>query len=282
MMNILLPTDFSENAFDAICHGIELFEDSTCVFYLMHAYTPAIYRVDYMLGSPGKVGLPDGHQQVAQTQLEEIRKNLVSKFKNPRHTFVTHAAFNNLVDEVQNTVKNENIDIVIMGTQGATGAKGIFLGSNTVHVLRIATVPVLIIPKKSKFRPLDHILFPTDFEIDYKLSGLDYLLNLAKQRKSKIHIMHVSSPYGLSKEQSSNKTILERIVATSNHYFYDEPDQEVIGAINNFQSQHDIQLLAMVHNKHTFLERLFVEPIIRNIGLRSLVPFLVLPYHPKS
>lgn len=281
-MNILLPTDFSKNAFDAICHGIDLFEDNTCIFYLMHAYTPAIYRVDYMLGSPGKVGLPDRHQHIAQTQLEEIRKNLVSKFKNTRHTFVTHAAFNNLVDEVQNTVENENIDIVIMGTQGATGAKEIFLGSNTVHVLRKATVPVLTIPIKSKFKSLNHILFPTDFEIDYESSALDYLLNLARLHNAKIHIMHVSSPYGLSKEQKSNKTILEKIMETSNHYFYDEPDQEIIGAINDFQNQHDIQLLAMIHNKHTFLERLFVEPVVRKIGLHSLVPFLVLPYHSKS
>lgn len=281
-MNILLPTDFSENAFDAICHGIELFKDSTCVFFLMHTYTPAIYRVDYMLGSPGKVGLPDDHQHIAQTHLEEIRKKLEIKFKNPRHTFVTHAAFNNLVDEVQKMVKNENIDIIIMGTQGATGAKEIFLGSNTVHILKKAIVPVLTVPTNSKFKPLDDILFPTDFEIDYSLSGLDYLLNLAKLHNAKIHIMHVSPPYGLSKDQKKNKNILEKKMATFNHYFYDEPDQELIGAINNFQNKHDIQLLAMVQNKHTFLERLFVEPVIRKIGLHSLMPFLVLPYHPKS
>lgn len=279
-MNILLPTDFSKNAFDAICNGLELFKDSTCVLYLMHVYTPSIYRVDYMLGSPGKVGLPDDYQHIAQTHLEEIRRKLVIKFKNPRHTFVIHAAFNNLVDEVQKTVKNENIDIVITGTQGATGAKEIFLGSNTVHILRKATVPVLAIPTNTKFKALNDILFPTDFEIDYSLSSLDCLLDLAKLHNASIHIMHVSSPYGLSEVQKTNKIHLDKIMGTTKQYFYDVPDQEVIGAINNFQSEHDIQLLAMVHNKHTFLERLFVEPVIRKIGLHSLVPFLVLPYHP--
>ncbi|PWL37656.1 universal stress protein [Flagellimonas aquimarina] len=282
MINILLPTDFSENAFNAICHGIRLFEDSTCVFYLMHAYTPAIYRVDYMIGSPGKVGLPDDHQQIAQTHLEETRKKLETRFKNPRHTFVTHAAFNNLADEVQNTVENENIDIVVMGTQGATGAKEIFLGSNTVHVLRKTKVPVLTIPVNAEYKPLNHILFPTDLEIEYSAPNLDYLLDLAKLHKAKIHIMHVTSPYGLSKDQKKNKVLLEKTMATSNHEFHDLPDQEVIGAINSFQTEHDIQLLAMVQNKHTFLERLFVEPVIRKIGLHTLVPFLVLPYNAKA
>ncbi|MBC73865.1 MAG: universal stress protein, partial [Muricauda sp.] len=63
-----------------------------------------------------------------------------------------------------------------------------------------------------------------------------------------------------------------------NHEFYDLPDQELIPAINAFQEKHPVELLVMVKNKHSFLERLFLDPVIKKIGLYSKVPFMVLPY----
>lgn len=282
MLNILLPTDFSKNAFHAISYCVELYKNTTCAFYLMHSYTPAIYRAEYMIGSPGQIGLGDEYQQVAQNKLEKIKKKLETKFNNPRHTFIIHAAFNDLVDEVGHVAQHENIDLIAMGTQGATGAKEILLESNTVHIIKKAKVPVLAIPTKMKFKALRTILFPTDFEIYYDLVDLKYLLGLAKLHDAAIHIMYVSTPQGLSEEQKKNKKDLENIMQSSKHYFYDLPDQELIGAINSFQSEHDVQLLTMVRNKHTFLERLFIDPIIKKIGFHTSIPFLVFPYRPES
>lgn len=278
MLHILLPTDFSENARNAINYCLKLYENVTCVFYLTHAYTPAIYRVDYMLGSPGQIGLPDDYKYIAENRLEKIRKELKIKFNNPRHTFVVHAAFNSLVDEVSLMVKQENIDLVVMGTQGATGAKEIFLGSNTVHVIKKSKVPVLMIPDESKFIAPKDILFPTDFEIDYSLANLNYVFDLVKLHNATLHIMHVTVPKGLTAAEEKNKTVLVDMVKTTKHHFYDLPDQELIDAINSFEREHKTQLLTMVRNKHTFLERLFIEPIIKKIGFHTMVPFLVLPY----
>ena len=128
MLRILLPTDFSDNAYNALAYALQLYAKSTCTFYLLHTYTPAVYRAEYILQSPGQFGLGDVYQTLAMNRLDKLRKKLVEAFPNPRHNLVPHAAFNTLVDEVQEVVNNENIDIVVMGTQGATGAKEIFLG----------------------------------------------------------------------------------------------------------------------------------------------------------
>ena len=76
MFKVVLPTDFSENAFHAISYAVKLLENSTCIFYLVHAYTPAIYRVDYTLGSPGQLGLPDDERYKAEEALEKTRKRI--------------------------------------------------------------------------------------------------------------------------------------------------------------------------------------------------------------
>jgi nucleotide-binding universal stress UspA family protein len=282
MMKIVLPTDFSDNAFHAITYAAKFFENSTCIFYLVHAYTPPVYRVDYALGSPGQLGLPDDFRYVVEEKLDKTRKRIKKHFDNPKHTYVTHAAFNRLEDEILKVAQKENVDMVIMGTQGATGAKEILFGSNTIHVINRSDIPVLAIPSDFDMEAPQKILFPTDFEVDFKAANLDFLLKLAKIWHSKIYVMHVSPPEGPTSEQENNRVIMEGMMLEQNHEFYDLPDDELIGTINAFQKEHAIDLLAMVKNKHSFMERLFVEPVVKNIGLHSKIPFLVLPYNLKA
>lgn len=277
MIRVLLPTDFSKNSFNAILYGLHLFEKETCVFYLMNAYTPPIYRVDYVAGSPGQLGLPDDYQEYAKNNLRKFEESLKKRIQNPRHSLVLLAAFNTLDDEIKKTVQNENIDLIIMGTQGATGAREIFFGSNTIHTIKKTVVPILVIPSEFSFKPPQTFLFPTDLEIDYNEQRFDLLLKLLKLWESKIDVLHVASPKGLDQNQTSNRKVLEEIFDKTDFNFHDYPDQDLLNAINQFHSKNATDILVMIRNKHTFLERLFIEPIIKNIGLHSDIPFLVLP-----
>ena len=278
MKRIILPTDFSDNALNAARYALKLFEDHECTFYLINTYTPAIYQAEYVLHSPGQIGLGDIYQSESQEQLEKLQKQLQREFKNPKHTLITHSAFNILVDEVVSMTENEQADFVIMGTQGASGAKEIFLGTHTVHVIKKSRKPVLAIPAVYTFTAPTSILFPTDYEIDYQVEELSVLLELAAMLGAKIHVLHIASGYGLTDNQKMNKSTLEQILAPLKSEFYEVPSQEVIEAINNFQKEHRVELLAMVQNKHTFLERLFIEPVIKKIGFHVSIPFMVLPH----
>ena len=282
MKRILLPTDFSENALHAIRYAVRLLKDTTCVFYLMHAYTPELYRVDYALGSPGQLGLPDNYQQKSETSLEKLRDQLLKEFHDPRHTFVTHAALNTLKMEAKRMIQNENIDMVIMGTQGVTSAKDIFLGSNTVQLFNELDVPVLAVPEKYQLDGLSQVLFPTDYKIDYRGPFLDTLLRLLDIWGAKLNVLHVTPPTGLTPTQQVNKEALEKRLEKLNYELHDLPDQEITDAINAFQKEWSIDLLAMVQNQHSFWERLIREPVVRNMGLHTDIPFLVLPENQKN
>ncbi|WP_435625288.1 universal stress protein [Flagellimonas sp.] len=279
MLNILLPTDFSDNAQNAIDYCLQLYKDTTCQFHLMHVYTPAIYRVDYALGSPGQIGFPDDYKYYTESRLEKVKKKVETKFNNPRHTFLIHSAFNHLVGEVQEMTENKTVDLVAMGTQGATGAKEIFLGSNAVHVLKKSKAPVLVIPQECNFKSLENILFPTDFEVDYGLTDLYFLQDLVKLHSSKLHIMHVAVPEGLTAEQEKYKAVLFNMLKDMDYVYHNLPDQELIEAINSYETEHNIGLLTMVRNKHTFMERIFIEPTLKKIGFHTSIPFMVFPYH---
>ena len=282
MKRVLLPTDFSENSFNAACYALALFQNETCVFYLMNTYTPPIYRVDYALGSPGQLGLPDDFQHFAMNNLKWFETELKKRFNNPRHSIVLHSAFNTLDDEIKRVANNEEIDIIVMGTHGATGAKELFFGSNTLHAIKKTVVPILAIPSKHKFKAPKNLLFPTDLEIGYCKVPLQILVGLSQLWQSTVHILHVTAPEGLNDVQRENKKTLEELISAPEVVYHDYPDQELLNAINGFYDTYPVEILAMVQNKHTFLERLFIEPIIKNIGLHSQIPFLVLPYQPDK
>jgi nucleotide-binding universal stress UspA family protein len=277
MKKIILPTDFSENSYNAISYALHLFKEQDCTFYLLNTYTPAVYQAEYLLHSPGQIGLGDIYQSNSLEQLQALKVKLETEFNNGRHTFIVHAAFNTLPEEVREFVEQEKADLVIMGTQGATGAQEILLGTHTVHVLKQARCPLIMIPSGYAFKKPKEVLFPTDYEVAFGKLPMHDLLDLALNHHSSIEVVHVATNYELSPGQKRNKTQLQKLLHKVPHNFHDLPSQEIITAINAFQQKTDVHFLVMVKNKHSFFERLFVEPVIRKIAFHVNIPFMVIP-----
>ncbi len=276
MTRILLPTDFSKNSLSAIRYGLRLFKDIKCTFYLLNTYMPPVYHTEYLLGSPAQIGLGDILQENSKTGLEEIKQSLESEYSNPLHSFVTHSAFNVLSNEVASVIEAEKINLIIMGTQGATGAQEILFGTNSVHVLKNSKCPVLLIPSGFAYEAPEVILFPTDYEVALTKDHLSVLLKIMNEHVSEVNVLHVSTGYELTPAQKQHKSQLEKLFKNKG-LFHDVGSNEIIVAVNNFQIKQKINLLVMVQNKHTFFERLFIEPVIKKIGFHVTIPFLVIP-----
>ncbi len=276
MTRILFPTDFSDNSFEAINYALTVYKDIECTFYLLNTYTPPVYHTEYLIGSPGLIGLGDILQNNSATQLEELKNRLENQYNNPKHSIVVRSAFNTLLGEISETVEAEHIDLIVMGTKGATGAQEILFGTNTVHVIKKAKCPVIAVPPNFKYETPKEILFPTDYEIEYEKEKLVPLLAIAQKHKSRINVMHVRTGYDINSIQEKHKGQLEALF-NNKALFHEVPDNGIIAAINAFQVQVKINLLVMVQNKHTFMERLFIEPVIKKIGFHITVPFMILP-----
>lgn len=278
MLRVLLPTDFSDNSFEANKYALLLFKDVECEFHLLHTYMPPIYNAEYLAGSPGQIGLGDVIRETALSNLDKLQSRLESEYSNSKHSFDSHACLNALPNEVNEMVADKKIDVIIMGTKGATGAKEILFGTHTVHIIKKAKCPVIAIPPNFEYEAPKEILFPTDYKVDFKAAPLNVLLKIAKQHISSIEVLHVSSVYGFSETQERNKEKLDSVLNGIAHLSHNKPNQDIIEAINNFQLKHKMNLLVMVQNKHTFVERLFIEPIIKKIGFHITIPFMVIPY----
>ncbi|MBC2840047.1 universal stress protein [Robiginitalea sp. SC105] len=274
-LRIAIPTDFSRNAEKAARFVLELFrEESLCVF-LVHTYTPSFLRAEYLIHSPGQIGLGDSYKQRVLERLAKFRDSL-KPVTGPDCTFYTHAAFNTLDVELNEMVAKEDLDLIAMGTQGATGAREVLFGTHAVQVLHRADCPVLVIPENADVESIRDVLFPTDYAADYDRLPLAALDRILRRPGTRLHALHAYTELDGTPEREKAREQLQsrfkdRLDLTETR------EQSLVEAINGFAGRQPVQLLVMVRNRHTALENLLVRPVVDRIGLHTRIPFLVLP-----
>jgi nucleotide-binding universal stress UspA family protein len=277
MKNILLPTDFSDNSLNAIRYAVQLFKEEKCNFLLLHTYTPIIYDVEYMNPGLASFDIIDTVKEVSEKNLNELQKKIEAEFKNSNHTFSKITSFNTLTNEIEELYKNKAMNLIVMGTKGATGLTEILFGSNTVHIIKIAKCPVLAIPSNFVFETPDKILFPSDYGVSFNEKVVKEIKEISVSNNSKINVLNASFGYDLSEKEEENKQKLAELFKNIEHSFYSVSDQSVTEAISEFQFNTPINFLVMVNNKHSFFENLFFTSTISLIGFRLNIPFLVIP-----
>lgn len=277
MIHILLPTDFSDNSVNAIRYAVQLFADKKCHFILLNTFTPVIYHVEYMEVGSAQFGLLDAMKETSISGLNRIQRKIETEFSNPKHTFYQKSAFNMLATEINDLQEQSAMDLIVMGTQGASGIQGILFGTNTVHVLKNTKCPLLAVPSDFTYEKPHEILFPSDYEIDFQDTKLQLIRGIAKLHHSRINILHVLNKKSLTATQQANQQTLARFFKKTAHIFHTVHDNHVAKSITEFQSKSRINLLVMMNNKHSFFENLFFGSKVNKIGFHLNIPFLVIP-----
>lgn len=276
-LRIAIPTDFSQNAERAARFIIEFFREEECVFFLLHTYTPAFFRAEYLLHSPGQIGLGDFYKERVLRKLKSFEKQLKAVCAEAQHQFYVHAAFNNLDAELNDMARKERLDLIVMGTQGATGAKEILFGTHAVQVLHKAEVPVLVVPAAARPDDVNCVLFPTDYAPDYSLLNFKALERILDRSSATVHVLHAYSEADARPERKADKEKLSEVLQEYPQEWHEIGQKGVIAAIDEFAGKQEVHLLVMVRNRHTVLEQLLVTPVIDQIGFHTEIPFLVIP-----
>jgi nucleotide-binding universal stress UspA family protein len=277
MKRILLPTDFSNNSWNAIQYAMELYQYQICHFTLLHTYTPVVYQVEFMQANTTQFQVMDAVKETAIKRLDEIYKRIKSAYNNPKHTFSQRTSFNTLTSEIDELFQDNEMDMIVMGTKGSSGLTKVLLGSNTVHVIKRTKCPLIAVPSSFSFENLDEILFPSDYEVDFQEKHLNPIIDIATYYDARVNILNATYGYDLSEQQKNNKQKLEMHFKNITHVFHNVSNQNVTEAIANFQLKMKVNVLVMLNNKHSFFDNLFFKSNIKHIGLHLNVPFLVIP-----
>jgi nucleotide-binding universal stress UspA family protein len=214
--------------------------------------------------------------------LEKILSRLALRDEIAIHTFYTVSKQDNLLDAIKEVVELKDIDLVVMGTKGASGAKELFLGSNTVFVIRKASAPVMAIPEQVKYHPVRNILFPSDYLIRYRPEDLLPVLQIARMHQARVTLLHVIEEGGLTPEQKDNKAHLERHLEELEYETVELEGELMPDAVLAYIAEHPVDLLVMMNRRHSFFERLLLRQNVDQIGFHVRIPFLVVPDRSKT
>ncbi|WP_396635815.1 universal stress protein [Maribacter sp. R77961] len=280
MKHILIPTDFSSNAWNAIQYALKLFKNEECTFYLLNTYTPAISSSRFMAASLEGGLLANTAHNCSEMGLKNVLSLIAQKYPNEKHQFETISSFNLLVDEIVEIIARYSIDLVLVGTKGASGLEEVFMGSNTVKIIKtVKDCPVLAIPQNYEFIKPSEISFATDFNRFYTLSELKPVIDLAVSFGAVVRIVHVQHEIkALTELQRFNLGMLRKYLGEVEHYVHTVSEFNSISkTLELFAQELDIHLLAMLHYQHSYMERLTREPIVKRVAFHTSIPLLVIP-----
>jgi nucleotide-binding universal stress UspA family protein len=274
MKKILLPTDFSENSKNAIRYALELFEGHSCEFFFLNVHKVSDFTSDDIYTSSPKKTLYEAMVGDNQQRL----MNLVAEFEKQYNDYNFHYSvdYDVFTDAINQAVIHNDIDLIVMGTKGATGAKKILFGSNTIHVIRNVNCPVLAIPEGYSYETIKNIVFsyhPNDRIVADKLKPLQELIKIRNASLKFLEIDEFSSKNS-SKEDPTG--ILKSIFSDVEHeYFYQEGIPTPM-AVNSFEQLIDVQMHATFIERKNFLNRFIFGSETTKISYESIIPLLIL------
>lgn len=274
MKKILFPTDFSETAENAFVHALEFAKIVNGELILLHSFELPVYDAQFF---PENYGTVYDSLQLSQFDMfkDEIPKlHAIADARNLNHIKMSHRLMDgNLLYNIKNAIKEENIDFIVMGTSGATGWEAFFLGTNTGNVLTAVDVPVLSIPLEAKFKKIETIGFTTRYRTKDK-KALKEVLKIAIKTNAKVKCLYV---------QTNNSDVDTSTIKEWEEDFQGEPVQfsiipseEVQDTIADFILFKGIDILAMLTYKRNFFVELFKPSLTQKFSNKLSIPVLAL------
>lgn len=266
MKKILVPTDFSEHANKALAFAIDVANQFGSQITLLHTY-----KVYSSTGSFVSVG--SYMEEDAAEQMLKLVTSYEPKLKGGSKLQSKIVRTDSTVQFIAKLADQSAFDLIVMGTQGASGLKEIFIGSVTNGVIRNTQTPILAIPHDYDYRPVKTIIFAVDEEGISSPKVTSPLVKLANGYDAKVRIYHLDT----GEESNGIDPTIDMFLEGVEHSFhYELEGDNIVDSINQFVEDYQAELLCLVRRKRGFLEDVFHISITSREAFHSDVPLLVL------
>jgi nucleotide-binding universal stress UspA family protein len=240
MKRILVPTDFSSQAENALKVAAQLASEHNCEIYLLHSLEMPLS----IGGSGDNSNLPESLYfiKLAEKNFKELYELPYLKDINV-HEAIGH---NEIYRDISAAVEKSKIDLIVMGSHGASGFKEMFIGSNTEKVVRTSKIPVLVIKNNHPVFKINDFVFASDFAEECRWS-FNEAQKFAKTVGAKIHLLFVNTPGDFRTTAEANEIMKNFIkgIAAENYTLNIYNDNSIEKGILQFAKDKKAQLIGM-------------------------------------
>lgn len=265
MKKILVPTDFSQHAENALSYAIGIANRFGSKITLLHTYK--------VRSTAGMLVSLDRYMK------EDADVDLTSSLEKAKAQLMNGASIEGVVikadaiDAIANKADKQGYDLIVMGTQGASGLAEVFLGSTTNGVIRHSKTPVLAIPEGCQFLAFRSIVLAMDSKEVQSDQILKILVDLVKGYEAKLSVYHkVEGP----DDQGVDAALSYWLDGIEHANHFDFSKDSVNESLTQFMEEYEGDLLCMIRHKRGFLASLFHQSVTRKEAFTSKVPLLIL------
>ena len=272
MKKILFPTDFSETANNAFLYALNLAKSIDAQVYVLH-----VYELPMITGSLSAGLIQNVYETVELGSFENFKDNIPQLRQIAADNELSDIPLKFILEEgnflyiLRETIEEESVDFVVMGTNGNSGFERFLFGSNTINTITSMKIPILSVPQELSFKGFKNIGFTTIFDQKDK-DALKNLIEIANRHQAKIHCMHVS------KDGKFNQQVLE----DWKDQFANDPvvfeiynDADPTNAVLDFIKEKQIDLLTVVSRNKGFFDNIFSPGFTKRIANKNITPLFV-------
>jgi len=269
MAHVLIPTDFSPNALNAALYALELYGAEGNTFTVLHCY----------MMPNGESTMWNITDQLAKASLEDLSAfttSLRAKLPDAKHRLELKSE-RGYLPEVISVYKNRPNapDLVVMGTQGASGIEHVLMGTNTTDVIKRGGMPVLAVPAQAMFKPPKLIIL-TDDSGPVDAATTNMLLDVVQRTGATVVVLRMINEgvhVGAQERPACSFEVALSAVAHGHVYMSGE---DLIGVLDEQILRSDAEMFAVVHRERGWVEGLFHRSMAARLAMHTHIPLLVL------
>lgn len=269
MMTLLVPTDFSKASKKAIMYAAELAKKIKARIILLNVVQAntsgeTLLKWKRLEEEMVKIAREDGEQLLAEVKRKAGAKTPI--------TFEYRLGYD--FDKVVNRFVEENdVDLVVMGTHGATGLKKVLMGSNAASMINTSLVPVVAVPADAAFKPIKKIVYATDMvNLDEEIKTVTMFAALFTASVSVVHVTPATPDKKFNAEKLTKNLI--KVSKYKKLTFSFVKNENITAGVNAFVAKQKPQLLAMFTHKLSAYEKFFGKGVTRKQAFNTTVPLL--------
>ena len=274
MKTILVATDFSPAASNAVKYAAEMALSIHADLYLLHIYQVPVVYFDIPVALAA-----DDIQYDAEKNMSKLKEELPATTKDQLYieTVVKEGSF---FDELKTACEYKQPYVVVVGSQGKTSAERLIYGSHALHAMKHLEWPVIAVPRNATFSNIKRIGLACDFNDVLGTVPVEEIKVLVSDFNAELHILNTGSKDEYNPEVPNQSVLLQKmlgkdIVPVYHFITSNNTDEGII----HFAEANNIDLLIVLPRHHSLIDKLIHSSHTRHLVLHSHVPVAAFNHH---
>lgn len=268
MKTIIVPTDFSPVALNALHYAIDMAQSIGAQIILLNTYLAPVTYSDAPVSPVTMISIDD-IKDSSEDRLAALKQE-ANRMGGSQLKIYSESRLGSTVDILGEMCDSVRPFAIVMGSHGTSGIERLIMGSTTLSVIRNLRFPVIVVPPATAYKEIKRMGLACDFRDVAETIPAAYIKNMVHEFNAELYVLNVNADSNMPPESAWLDSLLGDI--KPNYYFLKRDD--VVQAINEFADTHELDVVIVIPKKHNLLEKIFHKSRSKELVNTAHIPIV--------